>query len=353
MIHFPARAWNLHVSLTRFFHLIFFFYFLHAFPREAFQHVGSSRKSTCFSLGSFPAHQQTSQIYMLFPEPFAIFSFISEYPHAFTKHYFHQMRKYLNSHAFLARFFHLIFFFYFLHAFPREAFHHVGSSLKSTCFSREAFHHIGGSRRTTCFLPGSFPSCRQQPQIYMLFPGKLSSTSADISNLHAFPEYNFHQIGNSRKSTCFSLGSFPAHKQQPQIYMLFPEPFAIFSFISEYPHAFTKHYFHQMRKYLNSHAFLARFFHLIFFFYFLHAFPREAFHHVGSSLKSTCFSSGRFPSHKQTSQIYMLFPGKLSSMSASAVNLHAFSREAFHHISNSLKSTCFSRIQFPSHWRQP
>ena len=153
---------------------------------------------------------------------------------------------------------------------------------------------------------------------YMLFPGKLSSTSADISNLHAFPEYNFHQIGNSRKSTCFSLGSFPAHKQQPQIYMLFPEPFAIFSFISEYPHAFTKRYFHQMRKYLNSHASLARFFHLIFFFYFLHAFPREAFHHVGSSLKSTCFS-----------------------------------REAFHHIGGSRRTTCFSRIQFPSHKQQP
>ena len=45
---------------------------------------------------------------------------------------------------------------------------------------------------------------------------------------------------------------------------------------------------------------------------------------------------------------YMLFPGKLSSMSAAAVNLHAFPWEAFQHISRHLKSTCFSRNLLPS-----
>ena len=119
-------------------------------------------------------------------------------------------------------------------------------------------------------------------------------------------------------------------------YMLFPEKLSIMSAAASNLHAFPEKLSITLAAAVE-----------------LHAFSREAFHHVGSSLKSTCFSSGRFPSHKQTSQIYMLFPGKLSSMSASAVNLHAFSREAFHHISNSLKSTCFSRIQFPSHWRQP
>ena len=210
MIHFPAKAWNLHASLTRFFHLIFFFYFLHAFPREAFQHVGSSRKSTCFSLGSFPAHQQTSQIYMLFPEPFAIFSFISEYPHAFTKRYFHQMRKYLNSHASLARFFHLIFFFYFLHAFPREAFHHVGNSLKSTCFS-----------------PGSFPSHKQTSQIYMLFPNTISIKLATAVNLHAFPWEAFQHISSSHKSTCFSRNLLPSFLLFLNIHMLSPNAISI------------------------------------------------------------------------------------------------------------------------------
>ena len=169
---------------------------------------------------------------MLFPEPFAIFSFISEYPHAFTKHYFHQMRKYLNSHAFLARFFHLIFFFYFLHAFPREAFQHVGSS-----------------RKSTCFLPRSFPSHQQQPQIYMLFPNTISITLAAAVELHAFSREAFHHVGNSLKSTCFSPGSFPAHQQTSQIYMLFPNTISITLATAVNLHDFLKHNFHHIYKF--------------------------------------------------------------------------------------------------------
>ena len=114
-------------------------------------------------------------------------------------------------------------------------------------------------------------------------------------------------------------------------YMLFPEKLSIMSATASNLHAFSEKLSITLAAAVE-----------------LHAFSREAFHHVGNSLKSTCFSPGSFPAHPQTSQIYMLFPNTISIKLATAVNLHAFPWEAFQHISSSHKSTCFSRNLLPS-----